>query len=291
MSRRADFAILVASVGLIDFAPAWVSSQPRDWSQEREFMAVVEFARGEVQAQLADGRALPVYSGSWVPKGTTIQTQGDARCVLQMPDGSRITIRSETHIALTAFEKRGHSKRRTSIKILAGRIWARVAKWVGGETSWRVESNNAVAGVRGTEFTVAHLDSESTRVDVTKGVVALSTAEGNVEIPGGFTAEANGLIVSAPRPLPKAPRGLRPVSGSFTGEVSLRWKPVVEAKRYRIEIADDVEFVRVVEQHTTEEHRLTLKLAPGTYYWRTFSVDGAGAESKPSPLFRFDIDR
>lgn len=68
-------------------------------------------------------------------------------------------------------KSRASLERRGSLKLLLGRIWLKISELAGGET-FEVTTSNAVAGVRGTEFSV-QVAGDNTRVSVVEGKVAV----------------------------------------------------------------------------------------------------------------------
>ena len=68
----------------------------------------------------------------------------------------------------------GAAKRKLSAKLFFGNLWAKVTSVIQGEQKFQVETENAVAGVRGTTFRVdAHTD-KSVLVRVYAGAVAVA---------------------------------------------------------------------------------------------------------------------
>jgi hypothetical protein len=66
-------------------------------------------------------------------------------------------------------------ERRISAKLLVGKVWANVAKAVGGEQRFEIQTENAVAGVRGTTFRVDAAADRSVVVKVYSGTVAVAS--------------------------------------------------------------------------------------------------------------------
>ena len=117
---------------------------------------VVKHVLGEVTQ---DGELLNV--------GSVIRSDTD----IHIADGS-IEIDLGDNSTLRAFEKtRLRIAARSTVRLFVGKLWAHVRGAVGKKFS--VETPNAVAGVRGTEFTVSTTDAD-TEVGVVSGEVEVS---------------------------------------------------------------------------------------------------------------------
>lgn len=62
------------------------------------------------------------------------------------------------------------------------------------------------------------------------------------------------------------------------GRVTLSWKPVADARNYRVQLAGDTEFKQLVEEKTIDSVSMTASgtLKSGNYVWRIASLDTAG---------------
>lgn len=91
------------------------------------------------------------------------------RAVLDLPGVGTLRLYPGAQVQLT---------NRRTVRLLIGKVWALVTKLT--EDSFEVETENAVAGVRGTQFLV-ELTGQKTRVAVTEGKVAVRSKK--VEAP------------------------------------------------------------------------------------------------------------
>lgn len=128
--------------------------------------------------------------GNRVPYGSRVRTGADGAATLTFADGTRIEVRPKTEVLVRPRAKEEAS----GVTLFFGRVWSKVVKSVSGEETFEVESANAVAGVRGTQFEVGVADDGSTRVIVTEGKVAVGgdTEDGVVPISAGFEIESDG---------------------------------------------------------------------------------------------------
>ena len=94
----------------------------------------------------------------------------------KLADGSvlRVGPSSKVELSVAAFG-RTVEERKVSATLVVGKVWANVAKAVGGEQRFEVKTENAVAGVRGTTFRVDAATDRSVVVKVYSGTVAVAS--------------------------------------------------------------------------------------------------------------------
>jgi exonuclease VII small subunit len=127
-------------------------------------------------------------AGDRVPYGSRLRTGDDGQATLRFEDGTQVKVRAKTEVLVRPRPKDEAS----GVVLFFGRVWSKVVKSVGGETSFEVESANAVAGVRGTEFEVGVADDGATRVIVSEGTVAVAGEEDRATpISAGFEVESD----------------------------------------------------------------------------------------------------
>lgn len=112
--------------------------------------------------------------GKKLAEGAAVRTQAGARLEIQLGDGSRLRLDQNTTMSLDrAHVSKKNKNRAVSVRVFVGQLWAKVAKRVAGESSFEVETKNAVAGVRGTSFTVVANTDLSSLVKVYTGTVGV----------------------------------------------------------------------------------------------------------------------
>lgn len=133
--------------------------------------------KAEVRSGSAEAKAVALAVGKSVKQGDTIETKDATKLELAMPDGSKLRLGSSTKVTLTEahFAK---GERKVSVSAWVGRVWAKVAKAVGGSDTFEVETRNAVAGVRGTSFAVQAAADLSSVVRVYAGTVGVRKSGG-----------------------------------------------------------------------------------------------------------------
>jgi hypothetical protein len=118
-------------------------------------------------------------AGAAVSLEQTIEV-GNGRCVLQLPDGEELRMFADSQLRPAS---------PSSVRLFIGKLWARVPP--GRATQLEVETPNAVAGVRGTEFFV-EVAARRTRVAVIRGKVAVANSNARAK---ETTVEAGRQIV------------------------------------------------------------------------------------------------
>ncbi|MEO1175050.1 MAG: hypothetical protein AAFX94_23795, partial [Myxococcota bacterium] len=151
-----------------------------------------------------------------------------------------------------------------------------------------VRTKNAIAGVKGTEFSVA--DPVAARTATYEGRVALSAGETTVELEQGFASQlaADGTVEPA-RALLAAPSVVGPLFGDVTSPVTLQWAAVEDAKDYIVEVARDPQFRRDVQMRSAETLSVELPLAAGKWYWRVSAIDTAEFRGFSSRVYGFTV--
>jgi hypothetical protein len=134
----------------------------------------VTFLAGEA-TRTSGGRSEKLAVGKPVHQGDVLETQKRTRLEVKLADGSvvRLGPSSRAEVLAAAFGKTADD-RNVSTKLLVGKVWANVAKAVGGEQRFEVRTENAVAGVRGTTFRVDAATDKSVVVKVYSGTVAVA---------------------------------------------------------------------------------------------------------------------
>jgi hypothetical protein len=133
--------------------------------------------KAEVRVGSAEAKPVALAVGKTVSQGDTIETKEGAKLELSLPDGSKLRLGASTKVTL-AEAHFGENERNVSVSTWVGRVWAKVAKAVGGADTFEVETRNAVAGVRGTSFAVQAAADLSSVVRVYAGTVGVRKSAG-----------------------------------------------------------------------------------------------------------------
>src|SRR5229473_1929662 len=161
--KRSLFAALLAALAV---GPR-VEAQPKT--------AQVSALEGKAQKARDRARATALSVGTGVAQGDQILTQDDSRLELKFSDGSVLRMGPKAKMQLTeAHFGGGPARRKLTAKLFFGNLWAKVTSVIQGEQKFQVETENAVAGVRGTTFRVDARTDKSVLVRVYAGTVAVA---------------------------------------------------------------------------------------------------------------------
>lgn len=135
----------------------------------------ITYKRGTVQAH-RDNSWVTLEKGARVFGGEMVRTGKRSRVEIVLVDKSviRLGSRSKLRIKKALFTKEGHKQ--VDARLFRGQAYAVVSKLAGEEASFKMQTSNAVAGVRGTTFRIDAKKDKSTVVRVYTGAVAVSNA-------------------------------------------------------------------------------------------------------------------
>jgi hypothetical protein len=160
----------------IGAGPALLLLAPRAQAQDRN-SAQVSFLEGsatDTASGSSDKKALAV--GSSVFENDTVETGAGTKIELKMKEGSVVRLGPSSSLLLKKAYFGSNGEKSFSAKLLFGRVWSKVSGLVGGDSKFEVETDNAVAGVRGTTFRVDARKDKSVLVRVYAGAVAMNGA-------------------------------------------------------------------------------------------------------------------
>jgi hypothetical protein len=121
------------------------------------------------------GSPAPLAMGNPVAQGDTLATEEDSRLELKFSDSSVLRLGPHAKLQLTeAHFTGGAPRRKMSARLFFGNIWAKVTSVIQGQQKFQIETENAVAGVRGTTFRVDARTDKSVLVRVYAGAVAVA---------------------------------------------------------------------------------------------------------------------
>ena len=137
--------------------------------------AQVSALEGEAQRSREGAQPSKLAVGAAVSQGDIITTGDDARLELKFADASLLRIGPKAKLQISAAHfGGGPAKRQMTARLFFGNIWARVTSAIQGEQKFQIETENAVAGVRGTTFRVDARQDKSVLVRVYAGAVAVA---------------------------------------------------------------------------------------------------------------------
>jgi hypothetical protein len=103
--------------------------------------------------------------------------------------------------------------------------------------------------------------------------------------------DSSRTFVLKARPEPPATRAPRANAKVTAGSVELAWAPNVDAQSARLQIAEDADFKRIVQDRDSlSGASLSIDItAPGTYYWRLASIRTSGDHGPFGDAQRFEV--
>jgi len=238
--------------------------------------AQVEYVRGPVQA---DGAAVRI--GDAVAEGAALEVGAQGFVSLRLHDGSLLQLQSNSRSKLLRLRDLPAGQRRnTLIELDRGRVDATVSPQTPG-SRFQVRTPLATAGVRGTRFGVSvPMEVARTSADVVEGRVdvqtAARTADAAVLVDAGHGAVVRPGAAPTRRPLLPAPdlSGLQERVERVPAQLPLT--AMAGAAHYRVEIADDEAFTRVLWSNEGPLPIVLEGLPDGKYRLRARSSDADG---------------
>jgi hypothetical protein len=113
--------------------------------------------------------AFTLARGDVLAPGDEIDTRADGRVVIELTDGSVVTVQPNTQIVINNY--RTTNSWRDLFKVVLGKVRVKIHHYVGKPNPYRVNSPTASILVRGTEFGVLVEPTGETRVVVYEGLV------------------------------------------------------------------------------------------------------------------------
>ncbi|MBK9087929.1 MAG: hypothetical protein IPL90_02290 [Holophagales bacterium] len=234
-------------------------------------------------------------------EGDFLKTGANGLAEVMAVDGTFYRIKPETlfevHRGKTfAGAGEGEPKRQSEIKFIVGTVDIDT-----GEGSRSIVRTDAATADIGSRSTVGvDVDpSKTTGVSAYRGRVTLSTASGSVTLGERerVTARVGAGGLGPKTILPDPPRPLAPDDAAVfdlnrVHPVTLKWSPVKDAVRYRLQIARSRLFipdsVLSVDDRPRPEADVTAT-KEGAFYWRVATVGKGNVISEWSPTRRFKV--
>jgi len=124
---------------------------------------IATFVEGAVTA-----RDAPLSAGDMLKAGDTVETRECGRVEISVPGGTVIRMGESSRLTLLA----ATPHKTFSARLVLGNLWLRVHKLLASE-KFEVETESAVAGVRGTEFRIEVAQDQPDLLRVYEGAVAV----------------------------------------------------------------------------------------------------------------------
>jgi hypothetical protein len=248
-------------------------------------------------------------AGSAVPEGAQIDTGADSLAVLELADGSRLTV-LPTSIA-QVIRQRAYSTNQAdlqasasssttwfsgAVRLIQGSIDTLASKATRRAQPLEVSTPTSVVGVRGTQFRVSFTPdtSPAARTEVLEGLTWASNPRtaAQAAVAGGFGAAilpqdrvinvrpllpAPALISASPTAAQAAE--IKEVIRSEQGIANLDFSPVAGAVRYRLQLSDSPVFASLQSSQITNGNNADIGTTPnGQWNIRIRGIDDSGLE-------------
>ena len=128
--------------------------------------------QGRVWIQQPGEEEQRARAGQRLAAGSRIRTGPGGQAEVEFMDGSTLVVRDQSSIQLSGLRRQKEKK--TSLLVFFGRVWNRIARAVGNQARYEINTPVLVAGVRGTQFEAAVGDDGSVRIVVDEGVVEVT---------------------------------------------------------------------------------------------------------------------
>lgn len=162
------------ALGLVFAAGLVMAIGPAARADEKN-SATVSFLDGKAKVVPGgNGAGKDLKKDAKVFEGDVVETAKLTKLELKLGDGSVVRLGPESKLQLNAAHFGEKGDKSFSAKLFFGRVWSKVTGLVDGESKFEVETDNAVAGVRGTTFRVNAERDKSVLVRVYAGAVAMA---------------------------------------------------------------------------------------------------------------------
>lgn len=255
---------------------------------------------------------------SWKPANEIAWGPAETGQMLHERDGVQTSARGE---ALVTFDQAGEvrlghnsmiiirepgnttdtGKRRSSLFVLEGELWGHFTpgEVIGGEM--QLEASGAMARIaagtvrRGEpEFKVSVSQGHRTTFAVYSGTAEIQAGNRTIRVGANRFATVDSSGVAESGPLPDSPRPLLPAPDArkqYRGvppQVTFMWREVEGVEAYRLLIARDAQFRKVIlDERTQGTEFVHGNLPEGAVYWRVSALRGEteGAPSRSRALW------
>jgi hypothetical protein len=171
-----------------DVTPGMILKIPNSLSKDR--YAKVQFIDGDVEVYNSELDAFEkIRTNHVLVEGNILRTKSNGRAEVKLDDGTLLKLESDTVISLGEFSFNENSSS-TLLDVFSGSVLMKITK-LGEGDSFDVKTVSAVAGVRGTEFSVSVSGSEE------NAVIEISVLEGKVAAKATTDGDANELVLGA----------------------------------------------------------------------------------------------
>jgi hypothetical protein len=255
----------------------------------RESEASLAAFRGNVVIA-AGGQTITPVQGLEIGEGSRLATSAASFLTLQLEDGSRISMPSNSKMRITRLR---HILLTDSVDyelaVDNGRIRSKVTPFDKKADRYRVRTPVAVSAVRGTDY--------RTRVDEETGTAYSETVEGVVDVAAGESIDGattvsviagTGAAATVTGDLATAdllspPELIDPAKVQSEETLQFTVSPRAEAAAHRMIISSDAGFVDIVAEQLSETNEISLPgIDDGRYFAKATAFGADGFEGMPA---------
>jgi len=185
---------------------------------------------GDVQVQSGSGAWQAAQEGAVLAPGDSVRTAAGSKARLVLEDGSLLVVGELSVFSLKSLDADYGASRSTSdFTLSSGAVRVVVEKKLTAGSAFSIETPTAVAGVRGTDFSVELNDEEITTVTV---------FEGQVEV-GNILQSIKERVLLDPEHATEVTRGKPPVKPMRLKKELLEKKREKLAQRFKPDVNDE----------------------------------------------------
>jgi ferric-dicitrate binding protein FerR (iron transport regulator) len=187
--------------------------------------ATVRFLSGTLSVQKADGSVRLLSEKSQVQQGDVVTTERDSYAQLRFTDGAQVTLRPNSQVKIDSytFDEKQPQKDNFALRLLKGamRSVTGLISKRGNHDAYRLTTQTATIGIRGTTFTVHDVPADAggdtppgVYVSVTDGQVVLLSGGAEALVAAGQTgfSSSSNLPPQLVPPPPSLPQFTPPPS-------------------------------------------------------------------------------
>ena len=248
---------------------SWLRLEPTP----AKIIAIIGTAKVKTQGTTP---AVTVTQGMSVGYGAELVTQADASLTLELADGSRVLMQSDSTLVLDRLSEYGRTGMvDTRLRLKRGRVSTDVVPLTGSAARFTISTPNTISSVRGTHFrVVADADRGAARTEVVSGHVDVGSNKRHVLVSSGTgVATATGANPGQPETLLQPPDVECPPQPLGQLPAEIHWKPLDHATRYRIQVASTDKFEALVLDQVVDGPQASLPSLPdGTHAFRVRGI-------------------
>jgi hypothetical protein len=251
---------------------------PRVLLKQEAVRGTVLSWRGAVRI---DGR--PAATGMPVTEGMLLETGQKSFVTVTLPDDTSIALPSQSAVRVRRLRKvvlDRHVERLFAIE--RGRASASVTPMTDPASTFQFATPGAVTSVRGTRFRMGYdADAHRATSEVLEGKVGFDPQGRAAQVlPAGFGSASD---LDEPVALLPPPRLVEAGAPQTAEALRFAWQPLPGARAYRVQIAADAQFLKVLDETVATDPAAQFAALPdGHYFVRATGVDEHGLEGEPA---------